>query len=93
MTWMLLAPLWFADLVVLGHKCSVHGCHGVASSLVHWPGRDPSPQCEHHRAWCAYVADAMGFQLVALPLPFREWPPPEEPDPSATRFSLMELER
>ena len=40
-SWPLLAPLWFADAVVLGHKCCAHGCLAVATWRSYWPGREP----------------------------------------------------
>lgn len=86
--WKLLAPLWFADVIVLGHKCGARGCSVVATCRSYWPGREPLPQCEHHRSWSAHVAAALGFQLQSAPLPVREWP---GPDPMAARFAAMEL--
>lgn len=86
-TWQLFAPIWFADLVVLGHACNDRDCTEVARWTCYWPGQ-VRPKCTAHRDGWAHVADVMGFVLVSVPLPVREWP---EPDPSSQRFSLMEL--
>lgn len=88
MIWPLLAPLWFADAIVLGHKCCAHGCLTVASWRSYWPGREPLVQCEHHRTWSARVAAELGIGLVSVPLPVREWP---EPDAATQRFRAMEM--
>lgn len=85
--WQLLAPIWFADVVVLGHKCSDHGCNAIAPWLCYWPGQT-SPKCDAHRLGWERIADVMGFQLVSSPLSVREWP---EPHPSSERFAAMEM--
>lgn len=88
--WQLFAPVWFAEVIVLGVTCSDHGCQAVATFDVAWPGRKTPPKCTVHRDAWAQVADAMGFVLLSIPRSVREYPPPDD---ASIRFGLMELDR
>lgn len=85
--WLVFAPLWFEHVVVLGYRCTDHGCEAVAEWRCYWPGQTRA-KCTRCRDGWKRVAEAMGFELHSEPLPVREWP---EPDPSAARFAAMEL--
>lgn len=87
-TWQLLAPIWFLEIVVLGHPCSDAGCCEVARWTVHFPA-GAIPKCEGHREAWATIYSRAGWHLSWTPLAVRDWP---EPDPSALRFAAMELE-
>lgn len=86
-SWQLLAPIWYENVVVLGYICSDAGCYDVARWLCFWPGQE-NPKCDAHRIGWERVANALGFRLRSVELAVREWP---EPDPSAARFAAMEL--
>lgn len=88
--WQVIAPIWFDEIDVLGHKCGCDGCNEVARWNVHWPGRDPSLRCTRHMDHAYRIADALGFKLAVTPLNVREVNVPP-PDDAAMRFAAMEL--
>lgn len=87
--WLVLAPIWFDELVVLGPTCEAHDCRAVARHAFTWPGQERARQCDRHARWCACVADALGFVLELCPLPVRD--PGASADDASVRFSLLEL--
>jgi len=86
--WMLLAPLWYDEIIVLGYKCRTVACVEPARWLVWWPGPEPIRCCESCTAYWKNVGWAMGFTPATEALP--RFVPAD--DDSATRFSLLELE-
>lgn len=72
--WMLLAPLWFDEIVVLGRTCSYDGCRDVVVHAMMRPGRERREMCTAHRDYWARVADHMGFVLWSESVPVQAMP-------------------
>lgn len=88
MSWLLLAPLWYDEIVVLGYKCRTSLCFEPARWLIYWPGPEPIRCCESCAAAWHRVGTAMGMTLATVRLPV--FVPAS--DDTATRFAMMELD-
>lgn len=70
-TWRIFAPIYFAQLAIVGRACQSVGCMTLAHSEVFWPGTEGSIMCAHHTRALSLVAEAMGFDLACRSIPER----------------------
>jgi len=49
-------------------KCGQKTCDEAAVVKIYWPGREPMPSCERHKAQALGIAGAMGFHLAVEPI-------------------------
>lgn len=83
--WLTLAPVWCAELRVLGPKCSSPDCLAPARFLTHWPGQD-DVKCERCTAYAVKVAEVLGFELQTKRLEYAVGR-----DDAEQQFAMMEL--
>lgn len=80
------APLWFADLVVLGPKCHSATCLEPVAERVHWP-TGPLECCARCAARFRRIGEVMGMRLLSEPVHYQRG----GLDDTEQRFAAMEL--